>query len=151
MWTFSPGQGGRFGKESLQEIPLHTNTLSLTDERQGRHPVLHAPLPLMQAANGWGYVRPRSPAEGLNGGEDGRQEGRRDRLADQVDYLGWLTQTISCIAIQLQNFYEKLYYITLYLILSVLWNENMHSCEIWKWPFSQNALNITLVIYIWII
>lgn len=48
----SPGQGGRFGEESLQEVPLHTNAFSLTDERHGRHPVLHTSPPLMQAAIG---------------------------------------------------------------------------------------------------
>lgn len=86
MWAGSPGQSGRFGEESLQEVPLHTNTLSLTDERHGRHPVLHTPPPLMQAAIGRGYVRPRSPAEGLNRWGHG-QEGRREALADQITTL----------------------------------------------------------------
>ena len=47
----SPGQGGRLGQQSLQEIPLHTHTLPLTDKRHGCHPSPnHVPTPLLTKA-----------------------------------------------------------------------------------------------------
>lgn len=146
----SPGQGGWFGQESLQEVPLHANTLSLTDERHGCHSVLHTLPPLMQAAIGRGYVRPRSPAEGLNAQEDESKERWRKGLVDQFTILMFcrylqnecLIVPISCVLIKLPFYYIKSCLIIWLCGIQTMFSETdtkflymLYMCTCWKWPF----------------